>query len=588
LVEARDKRRLAAIFAADIVGYSRLMAADESGTLARLKSLRGEVIDQCITDHGGRLVKTTGDGFLAEFASVVDAVTCAVGVQQAMAGREPELAEEARMRLRIGVNLGDIIAEGDDIFGDGVNVAARLESLAPAGGICISRAARDQVRDRLPHALSDMGEVEVKNIPRPVRVFRVDWGESAAAPKTPKPEAAPPDKPSIVVLPFDNMSGDPEQEYFSDGITEDIITDLSKVSGLLVIARNSAFTYKGKSFNVSDVCREFAVKFALEGSIRKAGQRVRITAQLIEGKSGMHLWAERYDRELTDIFAVQDDVTQAIVAALKVNLTESEKSRIAAGGTDNMDAHDLFLRGRDALYGKGRNREGFERACGWFNQAIALDANYAPPYAGLAGAYLLNHQNHWSEAPEASLSEAQRLCRKAIALNDKDPYAHYVASVVAMFAKELEYAASEAEIALTLSPNFALALNARGIAHAYMGEPEKGIPLIERAIRLDPVFQQQAVHFLATAHFIAGDYATAASLFRDRIAINPETDLSRAFLCAMLGHLGETEEAARVWRELMAINPTYDAEAHAARLPFADPRHAENFLTGLRLAGVID
>ena len=302
--ERREIRRLAAILAADIVGYSRMMAADESGTLARLKAMRSEILDGEITNHSGRMVKTTGDGFLVEFASVVDAVQCAINVQGAMAARAADVAEAQRMVLRIGVNLGDIIAEDDDIFGDGVNVAARLEGLAPAGGICISRATRDQVRDKLDHTLRDMGEIEVKNIPRPVRVFEVML-EGAMAPREATTtgqsiEATASDKPSIVVLPFDNMSGDPEQEYFSDGITEDIITDLSKVSGLLVIARNSAFTYKGKSFKVSDVCSEFGVKYALEGSIRKAGKRVRVTAQLIEAASGGHASLGRALRPRSD------------------------------------------------------------------------------------------------------------------------------------------------------------------------------------------------------------------------------------------------------------------------------------------------
>ncbi|MFQ5973771.1 MAG: adenylate/guanylate cyclase domain-containing protein, partial [Alphaproteobacteria bacterium] len=301
------ERRLAAILAADVVGYSRLIHADEEGTLAALMGHREELIDPNIAEHGGRIVKTTGDGLLVEFPSVVEAVRCAVEVQQGMAGRNAGLPDDERVVFRVGVNLGDVIAEEDDLYGDGVNVAARLEGLAPPGGICISRAARDQVRDRLEYEFHDLGEVEVKNIPRPVRVFQVALGDMAVA-RAPAASSAGPvepadaDKPSIVVLPFDNMSRDPEQEYFSDGITEDIITDISKISGLFVIARNSAFVYKDKTFNVPDVCRELGVKFALEGSIRKAGNRVRITAQLIDGSSGGHLWAERYDRDLTDIF----------------------------------------------------------------------------------------------------------------------------------------------------------------------------------------------------------------------------------------------------------------------------------------------
>ncbi len=591
--ESGEKRRLAAILAADIVGYSRMMAADESGTLSRLKALRTEMLDGEIAAHNGRIVKTTGDGFLVEFASVVDAVRCAVEVQSAMAARAAGLSEDKRMLFRIGVNLGDIIAEGDDIFGDGVNVAARLEGIAKPGGICISRAARDQVRDKLEHALEDLGEVEVKNIPRPVRIFQIVFdGAARTAPNietAAQPDAAvDADKPSIIVLPFDNMSQDPEQEYFSDGITEDIITDLGKASGLFVIARNSAFFYKGKSFKVPDVCREFGVKFALEGSIRKAGNRVRITAQLIDGASGGHLWAERYDRDLTDIFEVQDDVTQQIVGALKVTLNESEKSLIAGGGTTSTEAHDLYLKGREVIWGAKKGRERFEEACTCFRRAIALDADYALPRAGLAGAYLLDYQNRWSAAPEDSIDEADRLIGEAIALDDKEPFAHLVASMVATFKKDLARAARAADTALSLNPNYAQATGARGAVFIYAGEPDKAIPYIEQTIRLDPASRDQYLHFLATAYFVAGDYVSAAEHFRARISANPATDLSRALLAATLGHLDQAEEAGQIWRELMEINPQYSATGHIGRLPFANPQHAEKIREGLRKAGVAD
>ncbi len=591
--ESGENRRLAAILAADIVGYSRMMAADESGTLTRLKALRAEMFDGEIAAHHGRIVKTTGDGFLVEFASVVDAVRCAVQVQTAMALRAADLSEDQQMLFRIGVNVGDIIAEGDDIFGDGVNVAARLEGIAEPGGICISRAARDQVRDKLDHTLEDLGEIEVKNIPRPVRIFQIVIDsavkEAPEADDPTGPDAAADDgKPSIVVLPFDNMSQDPEQEYFSDGITEDIITDLSKVSGLFVIARNSAFVYKGKTFKVPDVCREFSVKFALEGSIRKAGNRVRITAQLIDGASGGHLWAERYDRDLTDIFEVQDEVTREIVSALKVTLNESEKSLIAGGGTDNMAAHDLFLKGRETIWAGEKNRENFEAATEYFRRAIALDENYALPYAGLAGAYLLDYQNRWSDAPETSIDEADRLVGKAIDLDEKEPFAHLVASMVASFKKDLAQAARAADTALSLSPNDAPATGARGVVFVYTGEPDKAIAYLERGMRLDPAFQDQYLHFIAAAHFVAGDYERAADFFRLRIAANSSTDLSRGLLVATLGHLDQVEEAGRIWRELMEINPEYSAEGHIGRLPFQNPEHREKIREGLRKAGLMD
>jgi adenylate cyclase len=400
-------------------------------------------------------------------------------------------------------------------------------------------------------------------------------------------EMSLPETPSIVVLPFNNMSRDPEQEYFSDGITEDIITDLSKASGLFVIARNSAFVYKDKTFSVPQVCRELRVKFALEGSIRKAGERVRVTAQLIDGSSGGHLWAERYDRDLTDIFGVQDDITQRIVAALKVRLSEAEKSLIVDGGTKDVNAHDLFLRGRELIFGLKRDPEMFDQSTTYFRRAIEIDPSYAAAYAGLGMAYVLDYQNHWSDAPERSLDQAGRFAGQAIARDDRDPFAHYVAAMVAMFMRDYERWAHEADRALLLNPNYAPALNMRGSVHIYTGEPAKAIPMIERAIRLDPISRQQHVHFLGTAYFVAGDYETAAVLFRDRIALNPSTDLSRAFLSSALGHLGKLDEAGEVWRELKEINPRYSPVEHIGRLPFRDPSDAEKFTVGLRKAGLV-
>jgi adenylate cyclase len=397
-----------------------------------------------------------------------------------------------------------------------------------------------------------------------------------------------PDRPSIVVLPFANMSRDLEQEYFSDGITEDIITDLSKVSGLFVIARNSAFVYKDQAVNVPQVCRDLGVRFALEGSIRKAGNRVRVTAQLIDGSTGGHLWAERYDRDLTDIFEVQDDVTRQIVGALKVTLSDAEKSRIAGGGTKDVEAHDLFLKGRELMLGLKKDREIFDRWMACFRRAIELDPNYSDAYAGLSMGYSLDHQNRWSDKPELSLGEAERFADAAIAKDDKNPYAHFVASMAAMSKKDYRRWADESERALSLNPNYAAAVVARGILYIYTGEPAKAIPYIERAMRLDPTLPAQYLHFLGTAYFVASDYETAAKMFRDRITANPNTDLSRAFLASTLGHLGRTEEARRIWQELKEINPRYSLEDHIDRLPFKDPADAERIAEGVRKAGLLD
>lgn len=588
----RFRRRLAAIVAADVAGYSRLIGLDEEGTLNTLRQVRRDIVTPLLREHSGRIANTAGDSLLLEFSSVVDAVRCALEMQRALAVHNADLPYERRLVFRVGINVGDVVSEGDDLLGDGVNIAARLEGLADAGGIALSDDAYRQVRDRIDVAWGDAGEHELKNIARSIRVWRWSAQQAEKKPRTLEPSGLRPvlpDKPSIVVLPFDNMSRDPEQEYFVDGITEDIITDLSKVSGLFVIARNSAFVYKGKTFNVADVCRELGVRFALEGSIRKVGNRVRVTAQLIDGISGGHLWAERYDRDLTDIFEVQDDVTQQIVGALKVTLSEVERSLIVGGGTKDIQAHDQYLRGRALVFGPKLDREVFEQSIACFRRAIEIDPNYAGAYAGMAMGYVLDHHNHWSDAPETSLDRAQRLVDEAIARDDKDPFVHYVAAAVAVWKKDYERWADEGDRALALSPNFALALSNRGILHIYSGEPAKGIPYIERAMRLDPVqIEGQNVHWLGTAYFVAGEYEIAATCFRDRIRIYPTSEFSRAFLASALGHVGDMEEARRVWRELMEIDPRYSAVAHISRLPFRDPANAEKFLEGLRKAGLID
>ena len=582
------ERRLAAILASDVVGYSRLIRSDEDGTLAALKALRADIIGPKIAQGRGRVFKLMGDGLFAEFASVVAAVRAAAEMQQALAERNAALPGSRRIEFRIGVHLGDVVTDGDDIYGDGVNVAARLESLAEPGGVCVSAAVYEQVRDRLELRFEDLGQQQVKNIDRPVHVWRWVRDSVAPTPTVIQMKRPLPDKPSIIVLPFNNMSRDPDQEYFSDGITDDIITDLSKASGLFVIARNSAFVYKDKRFSVPHVCREIGVKFALEGSIRKAGNRVRVTAQLIDGETGGHLWAERYDRELTDIFGVQDDITQRIVTALKVTLSEAEKSRMVDGGTKDVRAHDLFLRGRELIFGVKRDREMFDESVACFRRAIELDPNYVAPYAGLGMAHVLDYQNCWSDAPKTSLDKAERFASEAIARDDQDAFSHYVAALVAFCQKDYERWANEADRSLSLNPNYAPALNLRGIVPIYTGEPAKAIPYIERAMRLDPAFQHQYIHFLGTAYYVAGEYEAAAALFKNRIAMNPTTDLSRAFLASALGHLGRTAEAREVWTELKEINPRYSHLEHIGRLPFRDPADAEKFVVGLRQAGLVE
>jgi adenylate cyclase len=587
--EDQVERRLAAILAADVVGYSRLMGLDEGGTLSAFKAHRRELVDGKIAEHRGRIVKLTGDGMLVEFPSVVNAVACATDIQQKMRERNADVPEDRRIEFRIGVHLGDIILEDDDIFGDGVNIAARIESIAKPGGVAVSGSVRDSVGNRLELTFEDTGEQTLKNIERPVRVYNVLVGAASARPvATPlKAEPAAPAQQSIAVLPFNNMSGDPEQEYFSDGITEDIITDLSKIAGLMVVARNSSFAYKNKSPDVRIVGRELGVAAVLEGSIRRAGNRIRITAQLIDAATGGHLWAERYDRDLTDIFAVQDEVTLQIVEALKVKLRPEETALMADGRTSNVEAHDCFLRGRELLLGSNKNREIFDRIVTILRRAIELDPDFAQPYAGLGMAHCLDFQNHWTDMPDA-LDLASHFATQAIEKGPNEPYAHYVAAVVETWKRNLVRAKAETERALALNPNYALAYGTRGLVEVYLGHPLAAIPFIERAIRLDPVFTQQYTHFLGSAYLGADQYETAAAAFRERIRLAPKTDLSRAFLASALGHLGEIDEARRIWHELVEINPRYSLAEHLGRLPFQNQADVDRISKGLALAGLPD
>ena len=588
MVAERVNRKLAAILAAEVVGYSRLMGADEAGMLAALKRHREAVFDPAVAAHNGRIVKLIGDGVIAEFGSVVDAVSCALSVQRSSATIPDQGASQPTIVLRIGINLGDVIIEGDDIYGDGVNVAARLEPLAEPGGICVSSIVNESVGNRIDVRFQDGGEISVKNIDRPIRVWK--WHPGATPLAAAKSNAAKPEPngatASIAILPFTNMSGDPEQEYFSDGITEDIITDLSKIAGLMVIARNSSFTYKGRSVDVRTVGRELGVRSVLEGSIRRVGKRVRITAQLVDATTGGHLWGERYDRDLTDIFEVQDDVTRRIVDALKVTLSPAENARLTAGGTSSMDAYDYVLRGRELLLGKTKNRETFEQSIKLFMRALELDPNYPKAYAALSMAYNLDYQNRWSDDPDSSLPLAKRCAEQAIEKDPNEPFARLVASWAAIFEKDLDRATSEVNIALRLNPNFALAYSNLASIHNYSGRPLEAIPVLERAIRLDPAFRAQNLHFLGIAHLLAGKYETAAALLRERILLVPGTDFSRVLLASALGHLGEGDEARRIWQELEQINPKYSFSEHFARQPFKKEEDVQRIAEGLAKAGL--
>ena len=585
MTEERVNRKLAAILAADVVGYSRLMGADEEGTLAALKQHRQALFDPAVAAHNGRIVKLIGDGTIVEFASVVDAVNCALSVQCADGD---EALRQPKIVLRIGINLGDVITEGDDIYGDGVNIAARLEPVAEPGGICVSSIVNESIGNRIDVRFQGAGEIRVKDIDRPIRIWKWHPGATPAvttpAAATPRPNAA---TASIAILPFTNMSGDPEQEYFSDGISEDLITDLSKIGGLTVIARNSSFVYKGRPIDIRTVGRELGVHSVLEGSIRRAGNRVRITAQLIEAENGTHLWGDRYDRDLTDIFAVQDDVTQRIVDSLKITLSPAEKRRLADTETSNVAAYDCVLRGREFLLSKDKNRETFEQAVKYFKQALEHDANYSIAYACLAFGYIFDYQNRWTENPDNSLPTAKEYVRLAIEKDPKEPLARCVAAMCASFEKDLDRAKAEIDLALSLNPNLALAHSMRGNNRTYSGQPLEAIPNIEQAMRLDPALNSQFLHFLGMAYLLAGKCETAAALLRQRVVMVPNTDFSRALLASALGHLGEIDDARRVWARLMEINPNYSFAAHMGRQPFKRQEDVEQIADGLRKAGVL-
>ena len=413
------ERRLAAILAADVAGYSRLMGADEEGTHERLRAHLAQLVDPKIREHRGRTVKNTGDGLLAEFPSVVDAVRCAAEIQRGMIDREPEVPEQWRIMFRIGINLGDVISEEHDIFGDGVNVAARLEALAEPGGICLSRVVRDQVRDKLDYTFEDLGEQQVKNIARPVRVYRVRDTSAGKSPIAPAPALPLPEKPSIAVLPFANMSGDPEQDYFADGMVEEIITALSRIRWLFVIARNSTFTYKGQAVDVKQVGRELGVRYILEGSVRKGGNRVRITAQLIDATNGTHLWADRFDGSLEDVFELQDEVATNVAGVIEPALQAAETQRSANRPTNDLSAYDLYLRALAAFYQLTKERI-FE-ALSLLEQAIAIDPHYGPALSWAAICHVLLVRDGWAEAPETSRRKAGDLARQALQVGENDP-----------------------------------------------------------------------------------------------------------------------------------------------------------------------
>src|SRR5436853_864039 len=545
------ERRLTAILAADVVGYSRLMTIDEAGTLAALTSLRKNLVNPKISEHNGRIFKLTGDGILIEFPSVVSAVACAVDIQSAMRTRNaPEPA--APIEFRIGVNLGDIIVEDGDIFGDGANVAARLESIAPIGGIAVSQSVRDHVGKRLDLAFEDMGERRLKNIEAPIRVYSI----SVDRPSSDGAAAAGQERPSIAVLPFVNMSGDPEQEYFSDGITEDIITDLSKVSGLFVVARNTAFTYKGKHVDVQEVAKRFGVNFILEGSVRKAGARVRVTGQLINGKDNGHVWADRFDRDLTDIFAIQDEITHAIVEQLKVKLLPQEKKSIGQTPTGNVEAYTYYLRGRQFLHRHSKSY--YQLARRMFAKAVELDPAYARAYAGIADcdSFLFLHYS----AP-VEIKGIFETSAKALALESGLAEAHASQALALSLEQRYEEAMTEFEKAIALDPNSFEGHYFYARACFAQGKLERAAALFERAAEIKPDDYQSVCLLIQVYRSLGRDQESkdaarkGVKLAERELTLHPEDPRPAHLGIAALLKLGENDRAREWMSRALAIDP---------------------------------
>ena len=585
MAEERLQRRLAAILSTDVVGYSRLMGLDEAGTLSRLNALRRELVDPTIAAHAGRIVKLMGDGALVEFASAVDAVACAIEIQRQLRERDADGSEANPIQFRIGINVGDIIIEGEDILGDGVNIAARIEGIAEPGGISISEDAWRQVQGKVAANFVDAGEQSLKNIARPVRVYRLDIAPKAAtASDVPRPIPAQSDKPSIAVLAFNNMSGDPEQEYFSDGISEDIITDLSKLSELHVIARNSTFTYKSKPVDVKQVGRDLGVHYVLEGSVRKAGNRVRVTGQLIDVASGAHIWAERFDRDLTDIFAVQDELTREIISALKVKLTPEKKDRLARKNTIDQEAYDLFLRGRERAW--LNTRSGNIEARHLLGRAVTINPEFAAAHAFIGFTQVNDYVNGWAEVPERSLQAGLENAGRAVQMDEAEPQGHYALAVALFFHRETDRALAEARRSVALAPNFAQGHHTIARMLTFSGDAAGAINTIDAYMQLDPLYPDMALYFLAEARFALGQFEEAVTALKQRHGRNPNSATSYALLASCYGHLGRIAESQAAWAEVMRIAPDFSIERQRRTLPYKNPDDFERRIEGMRKAGL--
>ena len=572
-----QSRRLAAILAADVAGYSRLMGADEEGTLERLKALRRELLDPKIAEHHGRIVKTTGDGMLVEFASVVDSVRCAVEVQQAIPERNAGVAADSRIELRIGINLGDVIVEPDDIYGDGVNIAARVEALADAGGVFVSNTVYDQIRDRLPFVFEDLGEQQVKNIARPVRVYRVR--DAGARSPLPTPALALPDKPSIAVLPFANLSGDPEQEYFADGMVDEIITALSRIRWLFVIAQNSSFSYKGQSPDVKQVGRELGVGYVLEGSVRKAGGRVRITAQLIDTTTGAHLWADRFDGSLEDVFELQDQVAISVAGVIEPTLQAAETARSANRPTTDLTAYDLYLRGHALFWSSARN---VREALRLLEEAIERDPRYGPALAWAAVCYHRLRLLGSLDDREGDRLKGTAFARRALEVAGDDPVIiANAAFALGFFGEDIGAMIALVDRSLALNSSYARGWHLSGNLRVYAGQLEIALEHLETAIRLSPRARVGAsLGLIGLAHFFCRRFDQGLPKLLIASQEDPSHPQTLRYLAACYAQSGRLAEARDVVEQLLSLTQVVVPDLGY----FRNPEHRELLLSGLRLA----
>ncbi|MCP4330397.1 MAG: tetratricopeptide repeat protein [Alphaproteobacteria bacterium] len=584
------QRRLAAILAADVVGYSRLMGADERGTLERLKSLRKDLVQPNITARKGRTVKLMGDGLLAEFPSVVEAVQCAVDIQEKMIGRETDLPDEQRLRLRIGVNLGDIIVEGTDIYGDGVNVAARLEALAEPGGICVSGTVFDHVRGKVAVEFADLGEQKVKNIDQPVRVYGLvldggaDTGEATATPAAATGPLKQPDKPSIAVLPFTNMSGDPEQDYFADGMVEDIITGLARIKWLFVIARNSTFTYKDKAVDVKRAGRELGVRYILEGSVRKASNHVRVTGQLIEAETGSHVWAERYERSLDDVFAIQDELTMSVVAVLEPSLRQAEIERVKRKRPDNLDAYDLVLRALPHIY--PAMPENAAKGLPLLEQALEIEPDYALAHGFAAWGHEIVYARGGGR--EENRVGAIRHAHAAIGHGRDDAIELSLGGFsLGLVAHDRKAARQAFEAALAVSPSCALTYNLGSVVTVFDGDADQAIEWAERALRLSPVDPMNFAPWLSITYgrFMRGDFEAAAEAAGKTVQSNPYFSAAYMLLAGTHAKLGRHDAATAAVTRVLELEPGFTISGYFASFDI-DPSLAGPFGDALTEAGL--